>query len=207
MKKIICFGDSILAGSNSKTKFTDYFQDDKTMVINKGISGTTIGEYSIYPVDGNSLLSIYNKDSIIKDADTIILEYGINDVTAIMCGFTDFDKVMISFIKALDGIRQLNPRAEIKFLSISDNNETLLRYAILQCCYLQEEYFVNYDFNFPASKWADLYRYLIDSVSKSVTVIPMIHTTEFIDKYISSDLIHPNEDGHRLIAVNIEKLI
>lgn len=207
MKNIICFGDSILEGSNSKIKFTDYLQDDNTKIVNKGISGTTIGEYSIYPVDGNSLLSIYDKDDRIKDADTIILEYGINDVTAIMCGFTDFDKVMISFVKALDGIRQLNPKASIKFLSISDDVMSILKYAELQCAYLEEDYFVNYDFKFPVSKWADIYKYLIDAISHSVAIIPMMSDTEFIEKFISSDLIHPNEDGHRLIATNISKLI
>ena len=207
MKKIICFGDSLLEGSCSKTRYTDYLQDENTKIVNKGISGTTIGEYSIYPVDGNSLLSIYAKDDRIKDADTIILEYGSNDVTAIMCGFTDIDKVMISFVKALDGIRQLNPTANIKFLSVSDNDRVLLRYAELQCLYLEEEYFVNYDFKFPISKWADTYKYLVDAISKSVPVIPMIFDESFIDKHIASDNLHPNEDGHRIIATNISKLI
>ena len=207
MKKIICFGDSLLEGSNSKTRYSDYLIDKDTEVVNMGISGTTIGEYSIYPVDGNSLLSIYAKDDRIKDADTIILEYGSNDVTAIMCGFTDIDKVMISFVKALDGIRQLNPRAKIKFLSVTDNDIVLLEYAALQCSYLEEDYFMNYDFKFPVSKWADTYKYFINAVSQSVTVIPMILDTEFMDKYISSDMLHPNEDGHRIIATNIAKLI
>ena len=207
MKKIICFGDSLLEGSNSKTRFTDYLIDNNTDVINNGISGTTIGEYSIYPVDGSSLLSIYTKDDRIKDADTIILEYGSNDVTAIMCGFTDIDKVMISFVKALDGIRQLNPTANIKFLSVTDDNKILLSYAELQCLYLEEDYFINYNFKFPVSKWADTYKYLIDAISKSVPVIPMVVDKDFMDKFISSDCLHPNEDGHRIIATNISKLI
>ena len=207
MRKIVCFGDSLLEGSNSKTRFMDYLIDDKTEIINHGISGTTIGEYSIYPVDGNSLLSIYNKDDKIKDADTIILEYGSNDISALMCDFITFDKIMISFVKALDGIRQLNPKANIKFLSVTDDPNVLLKYSELQCLYLEEEYFMNYNFKFPVSMYADRYRYFIDAVSKSVPVIPMIYTVDFMDKYIGSDNLHPNEDGHRLIAANIQHLI
>ena len=201
---IIIFGDSISAGQNSKVKYSDYFERE---VINKAVSGTTIGEYSIYPVDGYSLLSLYNKDTRIKDADTILLEYGINDATAIMCGFTDDNKVMLNFVKALDGIRQLNPNAKVKLLAISLNSNVILNYASLQCDYLENDYFRNYDFTFPISVWADNYKYIVDGMSRSIEVIPMIHDTDFLDKYISSDGIHPNEDGHRVISMNVEQYL
>ena len=121
--KVLIFGDSISAGSNSKVKYSDYFDCE---VKNLAVSGTTIGEYSIYPVDGYSLLSLYDKDDYIKDADVILLEYGINDASAVMCDFTDTNKVMLNFVKVLDGIRQLNSKADIKMLAISLNNSGML---------------------------------------------------------------------------------
>ena len=210
MKNIIFFGDSITEGSNSTMRFTDYIKDtskEPINVVNKGISGTTIGEYSIYPVDGNSLLSIYNKDDRIKNADTIVLEYGSNDISALMCGFIDIDKIMISFVKALDGISQLNPSAKIKFLSLTDNDEVLIRYAMLQCAYLEDKYFANYNFKFPASIWADRYKYFVDAVSKSIEVVPMVLEKEFLTRHIGTDNLHPNETGHKIIASNIQDLL
>lgn len=204
MSNIIIFGDSISAGQNSKVKYSDYL-DGK--VINKAVSGTTIGEYSIYPVDGYSLLSLYNKDDRIKDADTILLEYGINDTTAVLCDFIDVNKIMLNFVKALDGIKQINPKANIKFLSFSDRNDVLLNYASLQCDYLANDYFRNYDFSFPVSLWADTYKFIVDGISRSIDVVPMIYDVDFLDKYISSDSIHPNEDGHRLISINLQQCL
>lgn len=198
------FGDSITAGSSSPISFTDCIKEE---VLNFGISGTTIGEYSIYPVDGYSLLSMYDKVSGIKTADKIFLEYGINDVSSIMCDFTELQKVIVSFVKALDGITQLNKTADIYFLSISDVDNIIQKYAKLQCDYLSDDYFKGFNFSFPVSKWAGLYISFISAVKTRLKVIPMIENVEFLYKYISSDNIHPNAAGHKLIAENIKKYI
>ena len=113
------FGDSLTAGENNNNiSFVDYVKGN---TMNLGISGTTIGEYSIYPVDGNSLLGVINRNqNAIKTSDKIFLEYGCNDVAAIMCGFATIQIVTVSLVKAIDWIKQLNPRCKIYFLALGD---------------------------------------------------------------------------------------
>ena len=200
----IFFGDSLTEGTNSNKSFTHEFFDS----YNKGISGTTIGEYSIYPVDGNSLLSVYNKDiPTLKKCGHIFIEYGANDVSSIMCGFTTLDKVIISFVKAIDGIKQINNYGKIHFLTISDDIDIVKEHAEYQCMYLRDDYFRGYDFNFPASKWAELYMKIMVAVSKRVEVIPMVDDKDFFYKYLSTDNLHPNEEGHSVIAHTIKKYL
>lgn len=206
----VFFGDSITEGSNCDISFADYF-NPVSITENNGISGTTIGEYSIYPVDGNSLLSVYNKPGgRITAADRIFLEYGTNDVSAIMCGFTSLQTVIVSFIKALDGIKQINPRAKITFLAISLDHDIIYKHSELQCNYLKNDYFKGYDFNFPVNLCTSYYQQLIQAVSKRIQVIPMIDDITFFDENaecISNDNLHPNRKGHYIIAENIKKYI
>lgn len=204
----IFFGDSITEGCNSDCNFTQYL-GIPTNNRNLAVSGTTIGEYSIYPVDGSSLSSIYPKVDDLYMYTRVFLEYGINDVSAIMCGFTDIEKVIISFVKAIDGIKQ-KTKADIKFLSLSTNDDIIYKYAELQCDYLSYDYFKGYDFTFPASVWADTYRKLIDAFSKRVDIIPMINDIKFFHENaecIGNDNLHPNEKGHYIIAETIDKYI
>lgn len=199
----IFFGDSITAGSNSSYSFVSSFNDS----LNCGISGTTIGEYSIYPVDGLSLLKRYNRIQALQTFNNVILEYGLNDVSAIMCGFTDLNKVIVSFVKVIDGIRQLTS-SNIYFLSVSNNDDIINEYSKLQCEYLKNDYFKGYDFEFPVSLYAKLYKDFISAVSKRVEVIPMIDDINFFHENaecIGSDNLHPNEKGHFIIAETIKK--
>ena len=209
MKSAIFFGDSITEGANSETDFIQFLSDkwDNTCY-NVAVSGTTIGEYSIYPVDGNSLSSLYPKTDL-KNFDTIFLEYGINDVSSLMCGFTSIDKVIVSFVKAIDGIKQCTD-ADIKFLALSTNYDIIYKYAQLQCDYLSNDYFSGYKFQFPANIWAKKYEQFITAVSKRVAVIPMIEDIRFFDENavcISDDNLHPNDKGHCIIAETIKKYI
>ena len=199
----IYFGDSITEGSNSPCSFVNYIPGIPIENKNLAVSGTTIGEYSIYPVDGNSLLSLYHRKDLCY-FNRIFLEYGINDVSAIMCGFATMQEVIISFVKAIDGIRQLNSFADINFLTISDKDDIIEEYARRQCEYLSNDYFKGYDFNFPVSKYAELYKTFISAVNKrSDNVISMIDDITFFDRYMSSDKVHPNEKGHEVIAKKI----
>lgn len=198
-------GDSFTSGENNDNiSFADYVKGNSH---NLGISGTTIGEYSIYPVDGNSLLSIISKNTeLISNADKIFIEYGINDVSAIMCGFTTEQHVIISFVKALDWIKQLNPNADIYFLALSEDRDIIENFAKLQCTYLKTDYFKFYDFIFPKSIWSTTYVSLIRALAKVVKVVPMI--TEFsFEEHIDKDNLHPNDKGYRLIAETVSEYI
>ena len=75
----IFFGDSITAAENCQYNEGYCYLLDPAF-INEAISGTTIGEYSIYPVDGCSLSSIYPETESLKCIEEVYLEYGVNDV-------------------------------------------------------------------------------------------------------------------------------
>lgn len=203
--KLVFFGDSITEGSNSKLRFTD-FLDPCYEVYNFGVSGTTIGEYSIYPVDGNSLLSqIAKHQNEIKAADTIFIEYGSNDVASIMCGFATIQTVTVSFVKAVDWIKQLNEHATIIFLAPGDES-TIHDRGYDMCEYLEKDYFSAFNFKFSLSIYVEMYKQIIRNISHICDIIYMFDDEMLGEKeYISDDNIHPNEKGHKRIAENILK--
>lgn len=208
--KTVFLGDSITAGENNNdTSFVDYFLGT---TYNLGISGTTIGEYSIYPVDGNSLLSLINRHRLlIEKADVIFIEYGINDVASVMCGFVTEQTVIISFIKALDAIKQINSKARIIFLTISNaltiqQKDLISSYGKLQCDYLENVYFKNFRFNFPESVWVLTYISIIKGIQKTGIEMVSIYDDRFVNEFLSDDFIHPNNNGHLQIAKTLESI-
>ena len=196
------FGDSLTAGeNNNNTSFVDYVRCNS---INLGISGTTIGEYSIYPVDGNSLLGVINKyQNAIKTADKIFLEYGCNDVAAIMCGFATIQTVTVSFVKAIDWIKQLNPRCKIYFLALGYEG-AINTFAGNECYYLENDYFSKFDFKFPISVFSDIYNKILTNIDKICDIIYMFDS-EVSSDWLSDDGVHPSNAGHIEIASNIDK--
>ena len=196
---ILFFGDSLTEGSNSSTRYTDFLPPEWN-VVNAAVSGTTIGEYSIYPVDGNSLLGLIGKyTQEIRNSDLIFIEYGSNDISAIMCGFATVQTVVVSFVKAVDWIKQINPKARIVFLTFG-SKEIILDRARRMSKYLEEEYFKSFNFKFPTSLYYDAYTKLMDNIGKVCDTIFMLPDELVEDKYISDDGLHPNEKGHELIA-------
>ena len=198
------FGDSLTAGSNCDCKYTDFLPSGWG-VHNHAISGTTIGNYSIYPVDGYSLLDRIEKyRGSIEEVDTIFIEYGSNDVSAIMCGFATEQTVIISLVKALDWIKQLNPKAKIVFLIPGD--EAVIWYlGTSMCNYLENDYFGKLNFKFPVSKYVYIFMNLLKEVEKVCDVMYMFDKSMLSADYISDDNIHPNAKGHKHIAQNIIK--
>ena len=198
------FGDSLTEGSNCEHSFTDYLPCEWD-VYNLSVSGTTIGEYSIYPVDGDSLLGQISKHTEgIKCASDIFIEYGSNDVSAVMCGFATIQTVIVSFVKAIDWIKQLNPDVTIHFLGIIDD-AIIMNRAEKMCDYLKNDYFKSFNFNFPVNIYVAYYKQIIDNISKVCDIITMFDAAMLndMDSYISDDNIHPNELGHKRIADNI----
>lgn len=200
---MLFFGDSITAGEGAfaKVNFTDFFKRD---ALNLGVSGTTIGRYSPYPTDDYCLLNMVQRHKKeIKEHNIIFLEYGINDTTAIMCGMASFECVIVSVIKAVDYIKQINPECEVYFLRFSDKPEIEKKLAEVQCEYLKNVYFKDFDFNnFPASVWLKYYSDLILKISKMLPVFPMLSDVKWED-IISEDGLHPNITGHAFIYENI----
>jgi len=196
---ILFFGDSLTEGSNSSTRYTDFLPPEWN-VVNAAVSGTTIGEYSIYPVDGNSLLGLIGKyTQEIRNAELIFIEYGSNDISAIMCGFATVQTVIVSFVKAVDWIKQINPKAKIIFLTFG-GDEVIRDRARRMSKYLEEEYFKSFNFKFPVSLYYDAYTKLMDNIGKVCDTMYMLPEELIEDEYISDDGIHPNEKGHELIA-------
>lgn len=196
------FGDSLTAGENNNNiSFVDYVRCNS---LNLGISGTTIGEYSIYPVDGNSLLGVINKhQNAIKTADKIFLEYGCNDVAAIMCGFATIQTVTVSLVKAIDWIKQLNPRCKIYFLALGDEG-AINTFAGNECYYLENDYFSKFDFKFTISVFSDIYNKILTNIDKICDIIYMFDG-EVSSDWLSDDGVHPSNAGHIEIASNIDK--
>lgn len=209
--KVVFFGDSFTEGDidsgYSFADFVDMPSKESTTTYVSGIGGTTIGEYSIYPVDGYSLLERLKSDNSWRDADYIFLEFGINDVSAILAGFVSEKVVLVSFVKALDFIKQINPKAEIIFLSLSYMDSIIRETALLQCHYLKEDYFKGFDFDIPQTLWYNNYKTLVNKISTICRVIPMIDYDCFYDEYLSYDNLHPNVGGYKVIGKTISKYL
>ena len=209
MKKMLFMGDSLTSGeNNSFTSYVQYLDKNKCNATRLAVSGTTIGEYSLYPVDGFSLVSQVKRHKMqIASADVIFLEYGVNDASAIIAGNVTYQQVLISFIKALDAIKQTNPEAEIKFLALSSDMDVLFTYARYQHKYLKEDYFKGYDIVDTKGMWALNYARLMRDIAKRVEVIPMILDVNQLERYMDRDNIHPNDTGYKKIAEVISPYI
>ncbi len=206
---ILFFGDSLTAAENCDKydSFCYSLGQSKLSIKNLAVSGTTIGEYSIYPVDGYSLLRQIEKNkTLIEMSDTIFIEYGSNDVSAVMCGFATVQTVVVSFVKAIDWIKQLNPNVKIYFLTFG-NDIIIQNRGERMCNYLKHDYFKNFNFDFPVSVYSNTYKQIVDNIRKVCDTIDMFDAEMFedMDSYISDDGIHPNARGHRRIADNILK--
>lgn len=203
--KSVFFGDSLTAGENNEDiSFADYMPGTTW---NFGVSGTTIGEYSIYPVDGHSLLGMIPRAiDRIKDADHIFIEYGCNDVAAIMCGFATVQTVTVSFVKAIDWIKQINPNAQLIFLSYApDNSAPILDLASSECTYLSRDYFKDFDFTFPIGTFQKYYSEIVQNISKICDIMYMFDSDTYSRDWISDDDVHPNNKGHLEIMHNLLK--
>lgn len=205
--KNLFIGDSITSGENNHgISYTDYIPFSEKI----GISGTTIGEYSLYPVDGKSLLSIIpqNIDKI-KEAENIFLEYGINDVSSISVGNVRPTQVLIAFNKAMDWIKQINPEANLYFLigykcllSLALHN-----YKYLRCDYMK--YYWDKDC-IDAKDWANVYVEFLNKVVSprdDIKIIDMYKNDKEYRDNLDEDDLHPNDNGYRIIANNIQEEI
>lgn len=209
-KKIAIFGDSFTTGQNNNwnglaTYIADY--SGCWSLDNRAISGTTLGEYSIYPVDGDNLLSKLKRSiAFIKEANLIILEFGINDAVSLMIQNVSFRQVLVTIAKVDDFIRQTNPKAEVVFLKLTNDKQLLRDYAYLQQRYLSEYYMKDLISKYEMDSWDKLYDMFIKAVEKRFKIVEMIsNSPNFLLTKLDSDRIHPTDEGYREIAQNIVK--
>ena len=111
---------------------------------------------------------------------------------------------MVTFVKALDAIRQLNPKVDIKFLTISCDTKTIDAYSIKMCKYLSDIYFKGYDIEMYSPRWSRVYWDLFEKVfKKNLDFREMFKNKNEYLENLSSDNLHVNEVGHKIIAKNI----
>lgn len=197
------FGDSLTSGENNN--FKGYVEK---LIIeedykNYGVSGTCIGDYSLYPVGENNLLQLlYKKKSEIKKADKIFLEYGSNDISAVAAKYTSFSNVEIELIKSVDLIKQINESIEIYFITIGSN---FTKMAAGQCAYLNDSYLKNTDIKIAEIEWIDLYQRFVNFLVKlDIKILTLPH---LLEEEIDTDGIHPNDAGYEKIAQELRKQV
>lgn len=199
--KILFFGDSITSAENNgfngfveKLNLSDYE--------NYGVSGSTIGDYSIYPVFDShliKLLQIHKHEIII--ADMIFLEYGCNDISAVISGYTTMRRIILDLIKSKDYIMQLNPNIKIFFIGLGNAAQTL---AINQCNYLNSEYLRDLRICIDYNQWLGLYKEFERAVKAVIpNYLSLLSAQDLTNNLLDSDMIHPNDAGYQVISDDI----
>lgn len=208
--KVLFFGDSFTSGENNN--FNSYVEKlGLENYRNFGVSGTTIGDYSIYPVGPNDFLNQLQKNIVeVRGADIICLEYGINDATAYYMDMINDNQLFMSIIKCIDFIRQVNKKAKIVYLQVAENFKIIEELGKAQLTYLRNDYLkdvVNF-FQMSESRgtWVYIYQWISKVINKKVDkTIVLIDDIDFMKKYIDSDSIHPNDEGYQIIANKVRE--
>lgn len=209
---ILFFGDSLISAENNNFNGIVEKLNIKDS-INLGISGTCIGNYSIYPVKDNNLIQLlYKNEDKIKQADKIFLEYGSNDISSICCGYSNLQTVLIELNKCIDFIKQTNSKIEIYFILLGKNIEI---FSEGQCSYLKNDYLKSFNnLLFPLLKemklnWISNYKkfeFYVKQMDINIIELPLLSL-----KDIDSDNMHPSNIGYTKIAkylkdkINFEK--
>ncbi len=196
---IVFLGDSLTSGENNNNKsFVEYLNID---AINLGISGTCIGDYSLYPVGKSNLIDILQQNAeSIQCTNYIFLEYGCNDVSSIVVKNTTLQKVKIELIKCLDYIHQINPTAEIYFITLGKCN--IKTFAQAQVNYLKNEYL-----HFPrisSHTWILTYKKFNKFINQICSNVVCLTDTKLCEDELDTDKLHPNAVGYKRIACNIK---
>ena len=205
---LVFFGDSVTSGENNNFKsYVNYIKSNH-VIQSFGVSGTTFGEYSPYPVDGNSFISVLmknDKDDLINCADAIFIEYGFNDATAVCMKLCPLEVVITNMIKCIDFIHQKNSQCRTVFLY--GQGDFIDKVANNQIDYLKTDYLKNvYDqfFDFSSSGWAYTYsnickagRLIFDDI---VDIFPP-------DLNFDKDNLHPDDTGYQKIGRILTKYV
>ncbi len=223
MKKIAALGDSVLKGviyqngsyKTCPSRFTDLLsRDEKIKIDNFGYFGCTVQKG----------LRILQRDweKISSNAyDSVLLSFGGNDCDYDWQTVSDtpelvqwcktplplFKALYASIIKELVQAQKevyllslppIDAKRYLAFISRGKNSEAILR-------------FLDYDIEY-LMRWHEMYNLAVFTVGAENGVPVLDITSAFLcenhyQNYLCSDGIHPNEQGHRLIAEAISKQI
>lgn len=216
MERVYCLGDSFTSGDNVRREHsfpTLINNNDGWLAWNHGVGGTTFGDYSIYPVQsGISTLFQLSSTDILLSADVVLVEFGINDASALSVKYTDIRTVTIEITKYFDLLHQLiSKRCKVYLLSFSSSDTILRQYAQRHHDYLKNDYFKHCwnTVKFESNEWADNYSKVLQiAANYTDDVISMISDAEFVSDFqFDVDNIHPDKAGYQMIANNILQAI
>lgn len=195
--KLVVFGDSVGEGANNDNySYVDMLRESGlfSSVVNACVGGAGIGSYD--GTGGYDLMSqIERYSSDVADADIILLEYGGNDVSAVMDGNVQMgtvydDKTATTVCscvqKALERIYELNPSAKIHWVNVMPTDWDYVNMI-------------------GGDDFADNTMLFMATALRKCAVAGMyiIQAPFMAYQYISSDNVHPNTDGHKYITALI----
>jgi len=205
--KLVFYGDSLTSGENNNfISFVDKLSEMGYDVTKIGVSGTTIGEYSLYPVDGFSLLNQLREEEFIG-SDYVFLEYGLNDSAVVSVGKINTLIPLLELRKRIDFIRQKSPDTKIVFLSAGTIYHA---FAAAQEAYLYHDYLKDIKQFLPecCATVASTYEIICKGAAAYCDyVCQMFKEGQYISPILDDDCLHPNDKGYKIIAENVSEFI
>ena len=182
---MIVFGDSLTSGENNgNISFADYLGIEK-----RGISGTCLDEYSIYPASGGLLSQLHDFSG------TVLLEYGINDAASLVTGYVDIAKIKVSIAKVYDLVK------DAYFLMLSSDYADMKLFSTRYAKYLNSDYLKDL-YGIEADDFLWCYVRFCEMMQRKFKTLYML--PEGFQEY-DKDGIHPTDKGYRQIAENLKK--
>ena len=206
--KILFLGDSLTSAENNNYKgFVEKLR--LQFFENKGVSGSTIGDYSLYPVGNTDLLSsTFKYKNIIAESDYLFIEYGINDIASATVGYTTNNHIYITLNKCIDNIYQINKNIKIIYLLPTLEPKVLSEIAKSQYDYLKEyldKEIVGNKEDFIKSYTNNYSSFARFITKKKLNILTLIDDADVYRNYLDIDMIHPNDRGYQIIADKLRK--
>lgn len=181
---MIIYGDSYTSGENNgNISFADYLG-----IESKGVSGTCLDEYSIYPVHGESFVSLYQKHDGI-----VLLEYGINDAASLTAGYVADNVIRVAVAKTADLLKD----NDAYFLALTEDPIDLDSFCARYTNYLRDDYLKGLYPALYANTFRRHYEFFISLMRKKFKTLYML-PSGFKD--FDEDGIHPTDKGYKIIA-------
>lgn len=206
--RILFLGDSLTSAENNN--YEGFVEKLRLQFFeNKGVSGSTIGDYSLYPVGNTDLLSsTFKYRDIIAESDYLFIEYGINDIASATVGYTTNNYIYITLNKCIDNIYQINKDIKIIYLLPTLEPKVLSEIAKSQYTYLKEyldEKIVGDEDDFIKSFRDNYSSFAVFITKKKLDILTLIDDVDTYRNYLDVDMIHPNDKGYQIMADKLRK--